>query len=236
MTLSTSHVIVFGGSSGIGLGIARACLARGAAVTIGSRDPARLTAAADSLAAGEQLTTIPVDVGDEAAVRDVLARRPVDHVVLSTLDGSYAPVRAMELGNARRVIDSKLIGLLLIAKHAALPPHGSLTVISGIAADRPIAGGSIVCAVNGALHSLVRALAIELAPTRVNALSPGWVDTPAWDRFGADRERRLADRARTLPVGRVGTVDDLAHAGVYLLENGYTTGEVLHVDGGHRFA
>jgi NAD(P)-dependent dehydrogenase (short-subunit alcohol dehydrogenase family) len=93
----------------------------------------------------------------------------------------------------------------------------------------------VVCAVNGALHSLVRALAVELAPARVNALSPGWVDTPAWDRIGADKERRLADRARTLPVGRIGTVADLAHAGVYLLENGYTTGEVLHVDGGHRF-
>jgi len=235
MTIASSHIVVFGGSSGIGLGIARSCLALGATVTIASRNPARLAAAATALDAGDRLLTATADVTEEAAVRDLLARRPADHVVLSTIDGAYAPARAMELANARRLIDSKLVGLLLVAKHAALPPHGSLTVVSGIAADRPSTGNSVVCAVNGALHSLVRALAVELAPARVNALSPGWVDTPAWDRIGADKERRLADRARTLPVGRIGTVADLAHAGVYLLENGYTTGEVLHVDGGHRF-
>jgi len=236
MTLSSSHVLVFGGSSGIGLGIARACLARGAAVTIAARDPARLAAAAAGLAAGDRLTTLAVDVGDEAAVQRALARRAVDHAVLSTIDGAYAPVRAMELTSARRAIDAKLVGLLLIAKHAALPATGSITVVSGIAADRPMVGGSVVCAVNGALHSLVRALATELAPARVNALSPGWVDTPAWDRIGGDKHRLHAERARTLPVGRIGTVEDLAHAAVFLLENGYTTGEVLHVDGGHRFS
>jgi NAD(P)-dependent dehydrogenase (short-subunit alcohol dehydrogenase family) len=110
-------------------------------------------------------------------------------------------------------------------------------VVSGIAAERPSIGNSAICAVNGALHALVRALAFELAPARASALSPGWVDTPAWDRLGVDeKERKLADRARTLPAGRIGRVDDLAHAALFLLENGFTTGEVLHVDGGHRFA
>lgn len=236
MTLSSSHVLVFGGSSGIGLGIARQSLARGASVTLASRSPEKLTRAAAALAAGERVTTAQVDVSDEPAVRDLLAHRPVDHIVLSTIDGAYGPIRAMEVANARRVIDSKLMGLLLLAKHAALPPHGSLTVLSGIAADRPMAGGAVVCAVNGALHAVVRALAIELSPCRVNALSPGWVDTPAWDRFGADKARLHAERARSLPAKRIGTVDDLAHAALYLIENQFTTGEVLHVDGGHRFA
>jgi NAD(P)-dependent dehydrogenase (short-subunit alcohol dehydrogenase family) len=235
MTIASSHVLVFGGSSGIGLGIARDCLARGATVTLASRSPAKLAAAATALAAGDRVTTAAVDVSDEPAVKDLLARRPVDHVVVSTIDGAYAPIRAMELANARRAIDAKLIGLLLVAKHAVLPRHGSLTVISGIAADRPMPGGAVVCAVNGALHAMVRALAIELAPCRVNALSPGWVDTPAWDRFGDDKPQLHTERARLLPVGRIGTVTDLAHAAIYLLENGYTTGEVLHVDGGHRF-
>jgi NAD(P)-dependent dehydrogenase (short-subunit alcohol dehydrogenase family) len=169
------------------------------------------------------------------AVRDVLCQRPVDHVVLSTIDGAYGAMRDTDIANARRVTDSKLFGSLHIAKHARLPAHGSMILVSGIAADRPSRGGAVVAAVNGAIHALVRALAVELAPTRVNALSPGWVDTPAWDRIaGADKQRRLAERARTLPVARVGVPDDLAHAAMFLLENPYTTGEVLHVDGGHR--
>lgn len=236
MTLASSHLLVFGGSSGIGLGIARHALARGATVTLASRSPAKLSAAAAALDAGDRVATAAVDVSDESAVRDLVTRRALDHIVVSTIEGAYAPIRTLEIGHARRVIESKLVGLLIVAKHAGLPPDGSLTVVSGVAADRPMPGGSAMCAVNGALHAVVRALALELAPCRVNALSPGWVDTPAWDRFGDDKPRLHADRARSLPAGRIGRVDDLAHAAIYLLENQFTTGEILHVDGGHRFA
>jgi NAD(P)-dependent dehydrogenase (short-subunit alcohol dehydrogenase family) len=237
MAIAHSHVVVFGGSSGIGLGVAAACLARGATVTIVSRGAERLEAAAAALGGGERLDTAAADVGDEAAVRDVLARRPADHVVVSTVEGAYAPVREMNLAAVRRTVESKLFGALHVAKHARLPPHGSLTLVSGIAADRPSIGNAAVCAVNGALHALVRSLALELAPARANALSPGWVDTPAWDRLGiAEKDRRLAERGRTLPAGRIGRAEDLAHAAVFLIENGFTTGEVLHVDGGHRVA
>ncbi|HEU4726940.1 MAG TPA: SDR family oxidoreductase [Kofleriaceae bacterium] len=235
MTLSSSHVIVFGGSSGIGLAIARACLSRGAAVTIASRSAARLAAAADGLAAGDRLVTEVADIADEAAVARVVAARPVDHVVISTVDPCYAPIRELAMARARALFDAKLFGALHVAKHARLPATGSLTVVSGIAAERPMAGGAAVTAVNGALDALVRALAGELAPARANALSPGWVDTPAWDGIG-DKARRLAERARSLPVGRIGAPDDLAAAALFLIENGFTTGEVLHVDGGHRFA
>ena len=95
--------------------------------------------------------------------------------------------------------------------------------------------GSIVAAVNGALMSLVRALAVELAPVRVNALSPGWVDTPVWDSIpGGAKEERFAQHARRLPVGCIGAPADIADAALFLMGNGFTTGEVLHVDGGHR--
>lgn len=236
MTLSSaSHVVVFGGSSGIGLAIARACLARGAAVTLASRTPGKLAAAAEALAAGDRLATRAVDIADEAAVARVLAARRVDHVVISTVDPCYAPVRELAMVRARALFDAKLFGALHVAKHVQLPATGSLTVVSGIAAERPMPGGAAVAAVNGALNALVRALAGELAPARVNALSPGWVDTPAWDAI-ADKARRFADRARSLPVGRTGTPDDMAAAALFLIESGFTTGEVLHVDGGHRFA
>jgi NAD(P)-dependent dehydrogenase (short-subunit alcohol dehydrogenase family) len=236
MKLSGTHVLVFGGSSGIGLGIARAALQRGASVTLAARNADRLAAAATALDGADRVATAQADVSDEAAVRAVLGRRAVDHVVVSTIDTAYAPVRAMQAAAARRLIDSKLMGLLFVAKHAALPVHGSITAVSGIAAHRPLPGGAVVAAVNGALHAFVRALAMELAPVRVNALSPGWVDTPAWDRMPVDKHRLQAERARTLPAGRIGHVDDLGHAGVFLLENGFTTGEVVNVDGGHRFA
>jgi NAD(P)-dependent dehydrogenase (short-subunit alcohol dehydrogenase family) len=236
MTLSHAHIVVFGGSSGIGRAIAAACLGRGAQVTIASRSAERLAAAADALAGGARLATQVADIADEAAVARVLAARPVDHVVITTIDPYYAPIRELALDRARALIGSKLLGALHVAKHARLPAGGSLTVVSGIAADRPMPGGAAVAAVNGALNALVRALALELAPARANALSPGWVDTPAWNAFGDDKARRLAERARTLPVGRIGTPDDLAAAAVFLLESGFTTGEVLHVDGGHRVA
>jgi NAD(P)-dependent dehydrogenase (short-subunit alcohol dehydrogenase family) len=107
--------------------------------------------------------------------------------------------------------------------------------VSGIAAERPGPGGAVVAAVNGALMSLVRALALELAPVRVNALSPGWIDTPFWDTFAGDaKPQRFEQHARRLPVRRMGTPEDTAHAALFLLGNGFTTGEVLHVDGGHR--
>jgi NAD(P)-dependent dehydrogenase (short-subunit alcohol dehydrogenase family) len=92
----------------------------------------------------------------------------------------------------------------------------------------------VVAAVNGALGAFARALALELAPTRVNVVSPGWVDTPVWDRIAGDGKAAAFEQmARRLPVGRVGTPEDLAHAYLFLMENGFTTGVTLHVDGGH---
>lgn len=236
MTLSNSHILIFGGSSGLGLAIARACLGRGAQVTIASRSAERLAAAAAALGGGPRLATAVADIADEAAVERVCAVRPIDHAVVSTVEPHYAPLRELVLDRARALVDAKLFGALHVARCARLPATGSLTVISGIAADRPMIGNSVVAAVNGALEALVRALALELAPARTNALSPGWVDTPAWDKMGVDKAARLAARARTLPVRRTGTPDDLAAAALFLIENGFTTGEVLHVDGGHRVA
>jgi NAD(P)-dependent dehydrogenase (short-subunit alcohol dehydrogenase family) len=235
--IEDGHVIVFGGSSGIGLGIARECLARGAGVTIASRSEARLAAAAGILGGGDRLATLRADVTDERSVQRALAGRPVDHVVLTAAEPSYGPIAALDWAAGRRTVESKLVAALHVAKHVRPPATGSLLVTSGVAAERPAPGGAVVAAVNGALDALVRALALELAPARVNALSPGWVETPFWDAFaGAAKAQRLADRARSLPVSRNGRPEDVAHAAVFLLENGFVTGTVLHVDGGHRFA
>ncbi|WP_437682519.1 SDR family oxidoreductase [Sorangium sp. So ce131] len=236
MNLDNQHVVVIGGSSGIGLGVAKACLARGASLTLVSRSPQKLAAAAAELGAPGRACTFAADVTQEAEVRSLFHERPpAHHVVVTAVEGHYQPVRELDLARARRTIESKLVAALHVAKHARFEPSGSLVLTTGIAAVRPGAGGSVIAAVNGALVSLVRALALELAPVRVNALSPGWIDTPVWDSIaGSAKEQRFEQHARRLPVGRVGAPADVAHAALFLMENGFTTGEVLHVDGGHR--
>ena len=141
------------------------------------------------------------------------------------------------LGAARKVFDSKFFGPLLLAKHGTsrLAAHGSMTFTSGIAAYRPAPRGSVVAGVNGALASLAYALAVELAPIRVNVVSPGWVDTPIWNFVAGDKKDETLDAmAKRLPVGRIGQPDDIADAIAFLMGNGFTTGTVLHVEGGHR--
>jgi NAD(P)-dependent dehydrogenase (short-subunit alcohol dehydrogenase family) len=135
------------------------------------------------------------------------------------------------------VLDTKLLGPWLVAKHAApgLAADGSITFTSGIAAYRPGPGGTMIASANGALEALARALALELAPIRVNVVSPGWIDTPIWDTLaGTGKAERLAGMAARLPVGRIGQPVDVANAFMALIRNGFVTGTTVHVDGGHR--
>jgi NAD(P)-dependent dehydrogenase (short-subunit alcohol dehydrogenase family) len=123
------------------------------------------------------------------------------------------------------------------AIRAALPTlarDGSIVALSGYLCRKPSAGYSAFAAVNGAIEALVKVLAIELAPVRVNALVPGQVDTLR-DIIGEEANRgRNEAAAAKLPVGRIGTPDDLAHAALFLLENRFSTGTALDVDGGER--
>jgi NAD(P)-dependent dehydrogenase (short-subunit alcohol dehydrogenase family) len=246
--MTTTHVLIVGGSSGIGLALAERLLADGASVTIAGRSAQRLGEAANHLErirrpGSGQLRTGQVDIGREEEVRALLAgiggTGALDHVVVTAADaaGAYAPLPDFDLAAAQAVLGTKLLGPWLVAKHAAgqLPPTGSITFTSGIAAYRPAAGSSMIASANGALEALARALAVELAPIRVNVVSPGWVDTPIWDTLAGDgKTDRLAAMAARLPVRRIGTPADLAGAYAALLDNGFVTGTVVHVDGGHR--
>ncbi|MGW9949247.1 NAD(P)-dependent dehydrogenase (short-subunit alcohol dehydrogenase family) [Rhizobium leguminosarum] len=235
-----AKIIIVGGSSGMGLALARRLLGEGAAVTIAGRSEDRLAAARRALGDYPGVATIAVDISREEEVAALFRNgRPVDHIVSTAADigGAYQLLPSIELAAAQRVVESKFYGPLLLAKYGAahLPPSGSITYTSGVAAYRPAARGSVVAAVNAALEGLVRALAVELAPIRINAVSPGWVDTPIWSFVAGDAKQATLDAmAQRLPAGRVGRPDDIADAIRFLIGNGFTTGTILHVEGGHR--
>ncbi|MGS2805213.1 SDR family oxidoreductase [Nocardia sp. MW-W600-9] len=237
--MSENSTVIIGGSSGMGLALAGRLLAEGAEVTIAGRSADRLALAAKELDAHPgTLRTVVADITTEADIARLFgATGTVDHVVVTAADmtGAYQPITAFDAGIAAKMVAAKMIGPALVAKHARVADHGSITVTSGIAAYRPAPGGSLVAMVNAALAGLVAALALELAPIRVNAVSPGWVDTPIWNAFApddkADRHRAMAAR---LPAGRLGTPADIAESFLAVQRNRFITGTVLHVDGGHR--
>jgi len=229
-----SRVLIVGGSSGMGLALADLLVAEGAAVTVAGRRADRLAAAADRLG----VATHRADITREDDVRAMAAAvGRLDHVVVTAADmtGAYRPLAELGLPAAQAVLASKVLGPWLVARHCPVLAGGSITFTSGIAAYRPAAGGSLVATANAALAGLVRALALELAPARVNAVSPGWVDTPIWEVVaGEARTEGLAAMAARLPVGRIGRPADIAQAFRAVMDNGFITGSVLQVDGGHR--
>jgi NAD(P)-dependent dehydrogenase (short-subunit alcohol dehydrogenase family) len=234
------RILIAGGSSGMGLSLARTLLADGAAVVIAGRSADRLARARAALADAGDVRTIAADIAREDDVARLFEQcGDVDHIVSTAADiaGAYELLPALDVAAARKVVDSKFIGPLLLAKHGAprLAATGSITFTSGIAAYRPAARGSVVAGVNGALESLAYALAVELAPIRVNVVSPGWVDTPIWQHVaGAEARAKLDAMAQKLPVGRIGRPEDIADGIRFLMHNGFVTGTVLHLDGGHR--
>lgn len=227
-----AHVVVVGGSSGMGLAVARLAASVGAKVTIGGRDAGRLAAASDALS----VATARIDVTDEDSVRDFFATvGPMDHLITCPGDAALGPVTDIDLAQARRCFDTKFFGQLLCARHGAdsLSPTGSLTLLSGVIGWRSQPGAAVLAAANLSVHALGRTLAAELAPRRVNVVAPGLTDTPFWDEWdSAVRDEIFESTAAALPVGRIGTPDDVAHAVVALLENGFISGTTVHVDGG----
>jgi NAD(P)-dependent dehydrogenase (short-subunit alcohol dehydrogenase family) len=240
MDIAGQTIIVVGGGSGMGLEVARAALAKGAEVVIVGRSQQRLVQAVTELG-GEHVRTIVADVTSEEEVSRLFEGvGRFDHLFVSAASNlTYQPIRELDMEAARKTIDAKFVAALLLAKYAArtINAHGSITFISGIAAERPMPTGYLVGAVNGALFSLVYGLTVALAPVRVNTISPGWIDTSIWDAnpaLAANKPAMFAQMAQRLPAGRIGQPADVAHTALFLMENEFTTGTVLPVDGGHR--
>lgn len=235
MTLKNSLVVILGGSTGIGLATAKAAKAEGAQVIVTGRSTEKLQRAQAEL--GSDTRTVVLDVADEEGTRRFfqgLAR--VDHVFITAgtlvADRKLAP----NSDTLRPAMDTRFWGALYAAKYAApkIATDGSITFMSGVAAWRPLEGAAVASASCGAVEAFARALAVDLAPIRVNTIEPGFVDTPLLDSLlGAKKGEILAAAAARLPVKRIGTAEDVADAVLFLMKNGYVTGITLTIDGGH---
>ncbi|ALE78495.1 short-chain dehydrogenase [Pseudonocardia sp. AL041005-10] len=232
-TLAGQDLLIVGGGSGIARALAADAVAEGATVTLAGRDPQRLAPVAAQVGAA----TARIDLTDEGSIAAFAATSgPLDHVVSLAAAPANGPVAELDRDAVHTAFDAKVVGPLLLAKHLAPLVRGSFLLFSGVAAWRPAPGRSVMATTNGAVAFLAQALAVELSPVRVNALSPGIVDSGQWDRLGEGKDAFLAATAAANPARRTGTPAQLSAAARSLLTNPFVTGTTLHVDGGGRLA
>jgi NAD(P)-dependent dehydrogenase (short-subunit alcohol dehydrogenase family) len=237
MSARNERVVVVGGTSGIGLAAAERQLREGRAVVVTGRGKARLDAAVAKL--GEGASGASVDATDEVATAAFFAELgTVDHVVIAVTGNTAAgPFESLSISDLRAAAEGKLIAQTVVAQAAlkVLRPGGSITFITAGSAGAARPGTAGLAAVNAAVEAMVPVLAVELAPTRVNAVSPGIIDTPWWDWMDAETRQATFDGyAATAPAGRVGRPEDIGDAIGFLIDSTFTTGLVLPVDGGSR--
>jgi NAD(P)-dependent dehydrogenase (short-subunit alcohol dehydrogenase family) len=235
VTLKGTRVVVIGGTSGIGLATAAAAEERRAEVVVVGRDRQRLEQAARRL--GKDATTAQVDATDREQLERLFSGlERVDHLVVAPSTSAGAGALAqLPLDELRAGLEGKLLAYLNTLQ-AALPHlTSSVTFVSAASAGAPVAGAAGLAAINGAIEAMIPALAMELKPLRVNAVSPGVIDTPWWHDLPAEqREGLFSHVASKSPVGRIGVAEDVAEAILSLAANDFVTGVVLPVDGGFR--
>ena len=226
-------VVVIGGASGVGFAVAEAAQAEGAKVVIASSQAANVEAAVARLGGGASGSA--VDVNDEASIADFFERLGrFDHLAFTAGDwggAMFAPTRDLDLATAREGFAVRFWGALAAAKHACrtIAADGSITLTGGMLAHRPMKGAPVVTAVTGAIEFLTLGLAVDLAPIRVNAVCLGIVLSERTKTMGEAMLQAFTSRQ---PLPRGGEPAEAAQAYLYLMRGGYTTGQVLRVDGG----
>jgi NAD(P)-dependent dehydrogenase (short-subunit alcohol dehydrogenase family) len=233
--LENKRVVIVGGSSGIGLAVAKEAASQGADVVIVSSKPERVQEAVKSI--GGEAQGRAVDVYDEKAVESLFTNiGAFDHLVFTAGDSLQLHELAdTDLKQARRAFELRYWSALATVKYGSpqIRKGGSIVLTTGVAGQRPHSGWVIAASVCGTIEALTRALAIELAPIRVNAVSPGVVRTNLWQSMSSsEREQLFESVGKRLPVGRVGEAHDIAQAYLFLMQEGFCTGQTVVVDGG----
>jgi NAD(P)-dependent dehydrogenase (short-subunit alcohol dehydrogenase family) len=232
-SLKDQTVLVIGRGSGLARAVALAALDAGGRVIAAGRDQETLSAAY----VGEPgVSTYIVDHTDEGSIAALGERLgSIDHVVSTASARARGRVADLDRDAIRLSFDTKVIGPLMLAKHLAprMNQGGSFVFFSGVAAAKIAVGTLGVAITNAAADTLARSLALELAPIRVNAISPGVIDTGAWDDFGEQgKADYFAGISARNPARRIGTPDDIARGVLFAMTSTFLTGQTLHIDGG----
>lgn len=231
-------VVITGGSSGIGLATAvRARDAGASRVVIAGRSPDKLGQAAAVV--GKIADPRQLDVTDEDAVSRLFSDLgPIDHLVTAAAGTYRGKITESDTVAAKALFESKYWGQHHCIKHAGprIRNSGSITLFSGWISRKPMVATGTLAAIDAAIEAIARIASLELAPVRVNAVVPGMIDTPLWGaRLTAEQQKAHFEKVGAgLPVGRAGTAEDVAHAVMFLMTNGFTSGAIVDVDGGQR--
>ena len=233
--LQNKRVVILGGSSGIGLAVVEQAAAQGAQLVIAASNAERVQKAVESVGGNAQGETL--DLSDERAVETLFAKLGAfDHLVFTAGDSLHVQdLATTDLKQARRAFELRYWAALAAVKYGSknIRKGGSIVLTTGIAGQRPRKGWVIAASVCGTIEALTRALAVELAPIRVNAVSPGVVRTNLWQNIDEQEREQLYERVgNSIPVGRVGEASDIAQAYLFLMQEGFSTGQTLVVDGG----
>lgn len=234
MSLNGKRVVVLGGTSGIGLATAKAFLDQSAQVIIASRSVSKLNEAKQVL--GGNVEGNEIDFRSEEKVAEFFSKvGKFDHLVVTAGEGAMGHFSELPVASAKEAFDSKFWGQYITVRSALpyLNNESSITLTSGVYGVRPPQGATTLAAINSAIEGLVRGLSVDLAPIRVNVVSPGIVDTPIYAGMPDDQRQSLFNGiAQQLPVGRIAKPEDIAETYVYLAKNGFTTGTAVLIDGG----
>src|SRR6202046_1993265 len=233
--LSGKRIAVLGGSSGIGLAVAQQAVAQGATSIIASSGADRIKQAVATLDGKAEGHTL--DLSNERDIQTFFQKiGDFDHLVFTAGDTlQLNELAATDLTKARHAFELRYWSALAAVKYGS--PHirkgGSIVLTTGVAGQRPRKGWTVAASVCGTVEALTRALAVELAPIRVNAVCPGIVRTNLWPNMSEkDRDRLFESAGKSLPVGRVGEAHDLPQAYLFLMQEGFSTGQTIVVDGG----